>query len=488
MSKFKILGLLTFLLVLPALGLAQKQSKVPVLNAISPTSATAGGSSLTLTASGSNFTSGSVVQWNGSSIATTVVSSTQLQASVASSRIAGAGTATVKVYTSGRFGGTSNGLTFTTNPAPAAPPPAPPPPPPSPSPLAITTSSVPGGTSGAAYNTPLAASGGTLAYGWSKVSGGGDLPPGLALGADGKLSGTPTTAGTYSFTVQANDSSSTQQTAQKVFSLTVAAAPTTTGYLFQSGFETGDFSEWNAHYQDPPVTTGSTLMYRYNKDDISSNPSLVHSGSYSAVQTYTICSDQTNAQCGYAIQDSGQLFEKDFTSSNGYPNGLNHFFLRGYVYFHVNSGGTAKGSANPMGRKIYYINPPAVSPHWSVILGAWDMTLAIGLESDRTCSTGEWAWTNLYTMNFDTWYSIETEVLVNSSGNSDGALRVWVNGSQVFEQTGLGAPGALNMAGTCGNGVTSIQIGRQANRYNWDPVNEVRYWDDVVISTSYIGP
>ena len=31
----------------------------------------------------------------------------------------------------------------------------------------------------------------------------GDLPPGLALGTDGHLSGTPTTAGTYDFTVTA---------------------------------------------------------------------------------------------------------------------------------------------------------------------------------------------------------------------------------------------------------------------------------------------
>src|SRR5262249_11705115 len=36
---------------------------------------------------------------------------------------------------------------------------------------------------------------------------GGALPPGLALDASGLLSGTPTQAGTFSFTVQATDSS-----------------------------------------------------------------------------------------------------------------------------------------------------------------------------------------------------------------------------------------------------------------------------------------
>jgi hypothetical protein len=47
------------------------------------------------------------------------------------------------------------------------------------------------------------------------------LPAGITLSAGGTLSGTPTTAGTYSFTVQVKDSAS--QTAQKSLSLTVAS-------------------------------------------------------------------------------------------------------------------------------------------------------------------------------------------------------------------------------------------------------------------------
>lgn len=108
MFKVKAFVSLSFLLFFfSTITLAQKASKnmVPVLNAISPSSTTAGGASLTLTVTGSNFTSGSVVRWNGSSLTTTVVNSTQLQAVVGSSLVADAGAARITVFTSGRWGG-----------------------------------------------------------------------------------------------------------------------------------------------------------------------------------------------------------------------------------------------------------------------------------------------------------------------------------------------------------------------------------------------
>src|SRR5262249_55208648 len=70
--------------------------------------ATAGSSSFTLTVTGTNFTTSSVVQWNGASRPTTYAQSTQLRASIPSSDIASAGTAQVTVAD----GGVSNGLPF----------------------------------------------------------------------------------------------------------------------------------------------------------------------------------------------------------------------------------------------------------------------------------------------------------------------------------------------------------------------------------------
>ncbi len=90
--------------------------------------------------------------------------------------------------------------------------------------LAVSTTSLPGGSVGSSYTATLAGSGGTPPYSWSVVT--GSLPPGLSLdAATGGISGTPTSPGTYSFTVQAADGGSPQQTAQGSLSIAVAAAP-----------------------------------------------------------------------------------------------------------------------------------------------------------------------------------------------------------------------------------------------------------------------
>jgi len=87
-------------------------------------------------------------------------------------------------------------------------------------PLGITTSALPGGTVGMAYNASLAAIGGTGTKTWSVVS--GTLPAGLSLNAStGVISGTPTAQGTSTFTVQVQDSGTPQQSAQQQFALSI---------------------------------------------------------------------------------------------------------------------------------------------------------------------------------------------------------------------------------------------------------------------------
>ena len=85
----------------------------PQLTSLSPGSTAPGGAGFTLTVNGSNFVSGSVVRWNGSDRATTFVSSTELQASIAASDVATAGASGIRVFNPGAFGALSNPLTFT---------------------------------------------------------------------------------------------------------------------------------------------------------------------------------------------------------------------------------------------------------------------------------------------------------------------------------------------------------------------------------------
>ncbi len=88
-------------------------------------------------------------------------------------------------------------------------------------PLTINTTSLPGGNVGSAYSATLSASYGTPPYTWGLANGSGPLPPGLTLAAAGVLSGTPTTTGTYPFTVQVTDSN--MNTATKPLSIVVSA-------------------------------------------------------------------------------------------------------------------------------------------------------------------------------------------------------------------------------------------------------------------------
>jgi hypothetical protein len=83
----------------------------------------------------------------------------------------------------------------------------------------ITTPSLPAGLVNANYETVLTAAGGTLPYSWSAT---GPLSEGLILNAStGAISGTPTTAGTATVTIQVQDGSSPPQLATKQFAFTI---------------------------------------------------------------------------------------------------------------------------------------------------------------------------------------------------------------------------------------------------------------------------
>src|SRR5439155_10491538 len=82
----------------------------PTISSLSPTCTAAGGPQFTLTVNGNNFVASTTVNWNGSPLATTFVSSTKLTATVPASLIATPGTASITV---GGCGGRSGAATFT---------------------------------------------------------------------------------------------------------------------------------------------------------------------------------------------------------------------------------------------------------------------------------------------------------------------------------------------------------------------------------------
>src|SRR5690606_9081638 len=86
-------------------------------------------------------------------------------------------------------------------------------------PVAIAPATLAGGTAWTAYSETISASGGTAPYSYAVTA--GALPPGLTLASSGILSGTPTTAGSYTFTVTATDAPG--RTAARTYTLTISA-------------------------------------------------------------------------------------------------------------------------------------------------------------------------------------------------------------------------------------------------------------------------
>jgi tetratricopeptide (TPR) repeat protein len=91
-------------------------------------------------------------------------------------------------------------------------------------PILDIANSLPNGNIGGPFNAFLTATGGKTPYTWNIVA--GSLPAGLSLAAStGAITGTPATAGSFTFTVQVADSSATSLTARQQFTLAPSTGP-----------------------------------------------------------------------------------------------------------------------------------------------------------------------------------------------------------------------------------------------------------------------
>jgi hypothetical protein len=252
--------------------------------------------------------------------------------------------------------------------------------------------------------------------------------------------------------------------------------------LFADGFESGDFSAWSSAGKYSCSTYGSSF-------EVSST--RVHSGADAAEFRYVIPSDQCSSS-----QDNNVVAVQSFDATNGHANGLEHFFMRGYVYFKTPENGLEGQGAQ---RKLMWIGDETGAGgsggSWDVIVTSWESntgppsTIRLSvLSQGSTChgdSPVDWMG-GAPPLNWDTWYSLEIEVQLNTPvpdpGPYDGIFRAWLNGTNVLDRTDF------KVNGNCSTPFRYFSVGRQTNRYNYQAIDEYRYWDDVIIADAYIGP
>jgi hypothetical protein len=206
----------------------------------------------------------------------------------------------------------------------------------------ITTTSLPNGQVQAAYSATLQATGGTTPYTWSVLS--GSLPAGLSLTAgSGAISGTPTTAGTSSFTIQVADSASSKASAG--FSITITGG-TGGGTMPQFGhvfIVVGENSAYSQTFNSTNMPYLTSLANKYGlatKYWADTHPSIGNYEGLTAGQIFTNDDGQTPSSMplssdniAFEVQQAGKTW-KDYVENLPSASGCGGVNSGNYIVRH----------------------------------------------------------------------------------------------------------------------------------------------------------
>ena len=236
--------------------------------------------------------------------------------------------------------------------------------------LGITTTSLPSWTAGlAGYNQTISTSGGT---GSTTFSATGTLPAGLSLNSSGVVAGTPTTMGSYTFTVTAKDSSgaSASQSYTITINPVVAIATTSladgmTGTPYSQSIDASGGTGTLTFSTTGPLPAGLTLS---SAGVLSGTPTTV--GNY----TFTVSATDSvgaSASQSYTVGISGSAFSQYLVTIMGSSTvQAGHGFLVAVQ--------AADSSGNPVNN---YSGPPTVTASISPTSTASNFPLTVAVDS-----------------------------------------------------------------------------------------------------------
>jgi hypothetical protein len=194
-----------------------------------------------------------------------------------------------------------------------------------PTPVTITTTTLTGGTVNTSFTAPLAATGGSGTYSWSIAS--GNLPTGLTLSSAGVITGTPTTAGLSTFTVQAEDSEKTPEIGTQALKLAISGGTLAITSLPLQGGQVGV-----VYPNFPLAAKGGVPPYTFAIDTSNPLPAglTLSNGTISGTPTtagnYTVGLSVTDSDNNTAMQPSPLAIA---ASGASLPNGAYSFVFSG---------------------------------------------------------------------------------------------------------------------------------------------------------------
>lgn len=258
-------------------------------------------------------------------------------------------------------------------------------------------------------------------------------------------------------------------------------------------FESGNFSKWTAVYNS------SVILNTPNPSDAELLPaSPTRQGAGIRV-----------AQLHYVIPVSAPIHHDDnkFLYLN-LPQMTDHLFIRGYVL--IPNSTTLYGTTRAIQRKLIYLKSnldPASGTAEHNAFGFFltseprnrsDQYVTLRLGYGGRGGTGA-SLEGIGSLTRGQWTALQMEVKLNSPSTAsevsprDGLFRLWIDNMLVYEKLDMdyrsndpNSPRSTDAGKSAAFMLDMVEVGRQADRLEYDPVDEYRYWDNIVISTQYI--
>ena len=308
--------------------------------------------------------------------------------------------------------------------------------------LTVTTTSLPAGDVGLAYSSTLTFSGGTSPVNWSVTV--GALPGGLNLNAStGQISGTPTAAGTFNFTVQASDSSNPVQLATKALSITINAQLAVSTSSLPDGTQ-------GATYNATLQSTGGTAPVTWSLFSGTLPPGLSLNASTGIISGKPSGSSGTS---NFTVQATDSLNQ---TATKALSILINPAPLA------IQTSSLANGTVGAAYSASVAATGGTAPYTFSITVGALPANLSLNSNTGAITGTPSATGTSNFTVHVvDSSGPAQSadkalSITVNSAGPNNSLL----NGTYAFQLAGYDANGSVTMAGSfAANGAGSITGG-----------------------------